>query len=105
MRTRVHRNAGRTHRGEQSDFGVTQAMARFEQHFAPARLRCLGAHIVAWSQRPRDGDAVASHRAMLHHHHRIGAARQRSAGHDFERLASLNFTHVQFTGAHFADHE
>ncbi len=42
---------------------------------------------------------------MLYHHHRIGAARERSPGHDFQRFAGLNFSREQFTGANFADYE
>ncbi len=105
MGARVYRNLGRSDHGEQRDFGETQAQARFQQHFVLARLGCLGADIFAACKRSRDGDAIAGHGTMLHHHHAVGAARQRGSGHDFERLARLNFTRERFTGANFADDE
>ena len=42
---------------------------------------------------------------MLHHHHRIGAARHGSAGHDLDRFARLHFARERLARAHFADHE
>ena len=41
---------------------------------------------------------------VLHHHDRIGAFRQRRAGHDFDRSSGAHGAAENFARAHFADH-
>ena len=48
--------------------------------------------------------AVAVARDVLDHHHGVGAVRQRSAGHDLDRLPGPTAPAKLLAGAHFADH-
>jgi hypothetical protein len=41
---------------------------------------------------------------MFHHHDRVRARRQRSASHDFERLAVHEWRQSLIAGAHFSGH-
>ena len=78
-------------------------MSWFEQHAIRPRLRSVQAYIFIGVERARHGDAIAFHRAVLHHHHRIGAPRHGSSGHDLHCFARPNFAGETLARAYLAD--
>ena len=89
---REHRYMGEAQTGTAAKHGIALA------GFAPG-----GVDEFAGLRGTVRGHTAFGDLCVLHHHHRVGAVRERGAGHDADAFAGLHRTREGFAGAYFAD--
>ena len=88
---------------EQANFRRAKPTAAPENHVARPRLASLAHHVLEFRDRAQHAHLRPIRFRMLHHHHCVGARRQRRARHDFHRLLGREGLLHAFAGSNFSD--